>query len=201
MKSVSFWESPQAWLSIATIIAIVVGPLLTGLVLHILAKRDRVWTRRYMVFRDLMRTRRQTLHQDHVAALNLVEVEFENCPNVIREYRTYLKILEESVDDPTGTDQDKHKLWADKTGRQLTRLISEIAKTVNVKKEQMEILEGGYSPRYYEDNEIRAQMIQNRLLDVLFGRYSFPVAITTMQPPSSYPYPPKPSDTRDEGGG
>ena len=70
-----------------TLLAIVVGPLLAIFVTRHLDNRRERTSRRMDIFRTLMRTRRTPMLPEHVGALNLIEIEFENQDEVISEWR------------------------------------------------------------------------------------------------------------------
>jgi len=63
-------------MSIATIVAVFLGPIFAVLVTPWVDNERLKQNRRMEVFRTLLRTRRIRLNPDHVGALNLVEIEF-----------------------------------------------------------------------------------------------------------------------------
>jgi hypothetical protein len=90
------------------------------------------------VFRALMRSRRWALSQDHVNALNTVEVEFAGVKAVESAHGDLLQHL--NLQTPQSPE------WMDKWRRLQTRLLYAIAVHLGYKMEQLDVLEGGYIP-------------------------------------------------------
>ena len=68
---------------VVTILAIVLGPA-GGAALAIWLEKSRAKRDRKLdTFRTLVRTRRTPMWPDHIGALNLVEIEFHDKPQVI----------------------------------------------------------------------------------------------------------------------
>lgn len=73
----------------------------------------------------------------------------------------------------------------------MTRLISEIAKTLKIELEQLEILEGNYIPQGWIDDDREQRLARRSLLNVLTRRS--PIAVQIQQAPLEQdPYPPPP---------
>ena len=68
----------ETWYALATLAAIALGPIISVIVTRILDNYREKRQRRMQVFRDLMQTRGVRLDPIHVAALNVVEIEFYN---------------------------------------------------------------------------------------------------------------------------
>jgi hypothetical protein len=94
-------------MGIATIIALLVGPILAVWVTRRNDDRRLKQTRRMDVFRTLMRTRRVRLNPDHVGALNLVEIEFHGEASVIEAWKAYWNHLRMVA--PAGMNQDQER--------------------------------------------------------------------------------------------
>ncbi|AZB57275.1 hypothetical protein EBL89_18480 [Cereibacter sphaeroides] len=117
------------WMAVATAAAAVAGPLIAIWVTRMSDGRREVTSRRMEIFRTLMRTRRMPIHYDHVAALNLVEIEFSGCQTVIAAWREYLRNLSERLSEPN--DFDARTAFSKRREALLTKLIHEIALTLN----------------------------------------------------------------------
>src|ERR1700683_4667288 len=89
-------------MGIATIIAVIAGPILAVLVTRYVDERRIKQTRRMNVFRTLMRTRKMRLSADHVGAINLVEIEFQGEQQVLVRWKEYWNHLAQgAVPNPT----------------------------------------------------------------------------------------------------
>ena len=177
------------WLGLATIVAVFAGPILAVLTSRYLDQGRVAKERKLDIFRALMRTRGMRLHQEHVGALNLVEVEFANHPDVVEAWKNYLTHLGEEL--PPIEQIDRHDAANRKRDALLTALIDAIAKAVGIKVEQLDILEGNYVPKGWNDMEWEQQLARRGLIDVLYGKASISVQQGHGQQEQS-PYPPPP---------
>lgn len=177
------------WLSILTIIAIVIGPVLAVIVTRFVDNLRAAKERKFDIFRTLMRTRKMPVHSDHVGALNLVEVEFIDKTNVITTWKAYLSNLGEQL--PPIEDKEKYDVALKKRDSLLTKLIYAIAVSINVSVEQLDILEGNYIPQGWVDDDWEQKLVRRHLLNVLSAKS--PIIIRPQNIDQSA-YPKKPND-------
>jgi Family of unknown function (DUF6680) len=179
----------QTDIGILTIIAIFSGPILAVIVTRFIDHRRLKQTRRLEVFRTLMRTRRMRLNPDHVGALNLVEIEFYSEKAVIDSWKAYWNHLH-PVLPPNQTEVQQMQLIRDRDAL-LTKLLHAMAKSLRIDIEQLDILEGGYAPQGWLDDEMTEKQLRALTLDILSGRRGIPVM--PFNPPlQNNPYPPAP---------
>lgn len=177
------------WMAVATIVAVLVGPIIAVWVTRYFDDRKEVRARRMDIFRTLMRTRKMPIHFDHVGALSLVEIEFAKDGKVIAAWKDYLKNLGERL--PPEADNDTQNAFFKKRDSLLTKLIYEISQVLKFKVEQLDILEGNYIPQGWNDDDFEQRMARKALLDVLSGRR--PILIQPYAPTQGVgPYPPAP---------
>jgi hypothetical protein len=138
------------------------------------------------VFRSIMGTRRAPLAAERVKALNMVEIEFYGVQPVEAAYRAVMSHINLPKPLPAtwGDDQRKH----------VTKLLSEMAKTLGYELQQLDVLDGGYYPQGFLDIEGEQQALRQALIEVLSGRRPLLVSPAAPAPPSPFPPPPKPSD-------
>ena len=148
-------------------VAVVTGPLSAVLIAWWLEKCRVQRERRMDIFRTLMRTRTGTarLSPDHVAALNLVEVEFRNDSDVLEAWQKYFEILYRQPYDP------------DAAKKSLAKLLQVMSRTLGDEIEGLEIFEGGYTPQYWEDLETEWQFIRKYLIAVAQEKAAVPVKL------------------------
>ena len=155
--------------TIVTIIAIIVGPISAVFITRWLdvhrAEKDRRWD----ILRNLMRYRRTALHAEFVGALNLLEVEFHHDPAVIDAWKRLL----ESFETP---GQEKRRSPA------RTRLLSEVAKSLGVPIEQLDIDSGAYSPQGWFDADEQNADIKAYLHDIATGKKALPIIVQPSSP-------------------
>ena len=170
-----------------TIAALLLGPIFAVLVTRYIDGLRANKVRKLEIFRTLMRTRRMNLNWEHVGALNLIEVEFVNNSKVVEAWKRYLKNL--------GTELPPIENTAlyDEAGRKrdklLTILIYEVAQTVGIKVDQLDILEKNYFPRGWQDDDLEQRAIRRGVLNILAGNASIPIQVhqLPMQNPHSPP--------------
>lgn len=183
----------DAILSIATVIAILVGPILAVLATRLVDDRRSHHFRRWEIFRTLMRARRSQTSQDFVGALNLVEVEFSKNARVVARAKDFIQLFNSK---PPQDDAGWRQLEVDRDTR-LARLLDAMGQSLGVSMEQVDIMTGGYAPQVWGNVEYEKQLIRRGLIRVLSGQGALPVEI---QPPSESPSAPAslPYDSRKE---
>jgi len=141
------------------------------------------------IFRTLMQTRMTPIDREHVAAINLVEIEFANENMVVEAWKKYRSSLVEPIDD-TANPREIDNLEK-KRNTLLTKLIHEIAKSLKFRVEQLDILEGNYYPQGWSDEYREQRILRSLLREVLQGSRPLNVQPLVAQR-SNYPYPPAP---------
>lgn len=175
--------------SILTILAIFTGPIAAVRISRHLDDHQLKKNRRMDVFRTLMRTRRVPMVPDHVGALNVVEIEFQDERAVVDAWREYLRDLGDIG--PTNPTPDQMRVRFEARSTRLTKLLHEMAKALNFEIEQMDIFQGGYAPQGWLDNEQAQKTLRTLLLNALADGRGIPVAIVSRS--TSEVPPPNPS--------
>jgi len=88
MNDYQFWIN--AAILILTIVAIIYGPIWAIKVNRKLDEERDARSRKYAILSDLMRTRQARIDPVHVAALNLIELDFYGQKDVVVAYRDYV---------------------------------------------------------------------------------------------------------------
>ena len=180
----------MALTDIITVLAIVVGPIIAVVVTRYLDDIRFNRERKMAIFRNLMRTRKARLSPDHVGSLNLVEIEFHDVPTVVGAWKVHMDHLNLKLpDDVSGPVIDE---WSRVQDRNLTKLLSALAAELGFKKmEQLDIFDGGYSPRGWANIEDQQAVIRSLTIDLLQGNRALPMTNAVKPQPNS-PYPPAP---------
>jgi hypothetical protein len=161
------------YLGLAVVAATILGPILAVLVTRFIdVKRERR-TRQYELFRALMRSRRANLSPEYVSALNTVEVEFAGIKSVDDAQRLLFQHLNTR---PQPSD------WDDRLSRLQTRLLYAIAKQLDFKVEQLDVLEGGYVPQGWGTTEEQNTEVRNNVLEVLRGKRALKIESIASSP-------------------
>lgn len=161
---------PETVYTIATIVALIVGPVSAVFVTRHLDDRRARRDRRWKIFRTLMRYRLTAMHVEFVGALNLLEVEFHDAPAVIAAWKSLL--------DAFGRPDIAHQ-----RGNALTRLLDAIASDLGVDIEQLDISSGAYSPQGWADLEAQHEAIRRFVTDIALGNKALPVISYSPQVP------------------
>src|SRR2546429_5549830 len=111
---------------IATIIAIIAGPIAAVIVTrkHDVA-REKL-RRRHDIFNRLMMTRRVALSADHVTALNVIQTEFHDDDKVIASYKKYIDNL--AIPLVAGATEDVTKRFVEDRDDAFNEMMFEIGK-------------------------------------------------------------------------
>jgi len=129
--------------------------------------------RRLWIFRTLMATSRTWLSPEHIAALNQIELDFQNATGVMNAYRTYMKNL------ATPFQSEDNDRIAHERQSMRTKVLSEMAKTLGIRVEQLDIFEGGYVPQGHVDIERQQAAIRRLLSEIADGKRSLPIEVRT----------------------
>ena len=183
----------QFWFNVLTIIAIILGPIFAVIVTRSIDNFRYNAQRKLDIYKTLMRTRKMPIHADHVGALNLIEVEFSKNKNVVSAWKAYLGNLGNPM--PAAEDKERYEDFLKKRDSLLTKLISDIASALGIKVEQLDILEGNYVPKVWNDDHWDQLLVRKYLINVLSGRAS--LLVRSDQTVNTGLYPPRPSDNTD----
>ena len=157
---------------IAMVVAVVTGPTAAVLIALNQEKRRVQRERRMDIFRTLMRTRMGSarLSLDHVAALNLVEVEFRNDSDVRDAWKEHFKILCQIGQNPNVDLMPSME-------KSLAKLLQVMSRILGYKIEGLEILEGGYTPQAWATIENECRFIREYVTDLAQGKAAVPVKV------------------------
>jgi hypothetical protein len=163
----------------AIVAATGLGPLLAVAVTFWREGRSSLRTRRLWVFRTLMATRRVGISQEHVNALNLVEVDFYGCEKVQEHWKVYKDHLFS-----TGPEDD---VWNERKERLLANLLFEMAAALRFKIPAMDIFKGGYAPKGWLHRDNRQFEAMEYIYDLSKGTRIVPIWVRGVSPQSSPP--------------
>ncbi len=165
-----------AWSILA---ATFLGPIAAVLVTRYVDRLREKTARRLSIFRTLMATRRAALSPEHIAALNQVELDFAKDTGVMVAYRNYMRHLSTPFD---AKDNDR---VAHERQSLRTKILSEMAKSLHIRVEQLDIFEGGYIPQGHIDIEREQTAIRRLLTEIADGKRSFPIEIRAGELPEA----------------
>lgn len=156
-----------------TILAIFAGPIAAVMITRRSDKNREKERRRWEVFCKLMRSRREQLSEDFVGSINLIEVEFHDCSEVIDAKVKYFEHLCSDVP----SDETAKSNFFTEGERKYAILMQQIAKKLGVNVDGFDIARGGYSPKGWEHRENEMAFMRKLIFEVLHGNRLLPIKI------------------------
>lgn len=174
----------SSWLAIATLIAIFLGPVIAVAMTRILDERSERRKRKFEVFRNLMQTRGIRLDPIHVAALNILEIEFYNEPSVRSAYTDYIAHL--SAPMPNVSEQDK--FFAQRSDL-FMGLLHKMGVALKFQFDKRDLERLSYVPQGWDADHTLQRKNAALLGQILNGERAIPVTNVIIGP-SPFPEPP-----------
>jgi hypothetical protein len=135
------------------------------------------------IFYDLMATRATRIAPKHVEALNRIDIEFGGSgwmrptsaeKGVVGKWRIYADHLNSGSENPTPTQLEN---WGQRGEELFTDLLVALASALNYDFDRVQLKRGIYHPRGHSDQEIRQEVAQRALLDILTGKTALPMKV------------------------
>ncbi len=123
--------------------------------------------RRLMIFKSLMATRASIISNQHVQALNMIDLEFrgKQFKSVTDAWNTYLDHLGSYPKD----DESLQSVWAQKRVELLASLLSIMGKSLGYDFNNVHIKKGIYAPEAHAKIEDEYQQIRQGMVHLLYG--------------------------------
>jgi hypothetical protein len=175
---------------LVTVAAIMWGPIIA---VRMTKKNDYEKERqrqRFEVFRTLMKTRRMTLSQEHVMALNTVMVDFFGQKKIEAAYQKYLRELEREP--PLIGDPSMSRFLKDRADA-LHDLIHEIGAELGYSYDKRDMTDFSYCPQGWFDELAEQRQLRALLIKVLAGEAPLPITEydKLLQGRAKFPPPPR----------
>jgi hypothetical protein len=162
---------------------LILGAILTGPIFAVqIQKRIETYRekteRRLKIFKTLFATRGFPLSQEHVQALNLIYLEFDennkNDKKVVRAWNSYFDHLGAV---PRNADKPQQDAWTAKKQEIFVDLLYEMGLTLGYDFDKIRLKKDIYVPQGHEDLELENRLIRKALLNILSGKWFFPVQV------------------------
>lgn len=180
--------------TVATIIAIILGPILAIQVQKIIERATRKRDEKRKVFMTLLTTRGRTLAPEHVQALNTIHFFFSGKSKkdqaVVEAWDLYRDHLFSRTEPPKSqangevSDVDKVDFenrvreWLDKSDDLLCNLLGKMAESLGYHFPDLWLKKGAYTPQAYGELEENQRTILHGLAQVLLGIRPFPMKVS-----------------------
>ena len=160
--------TPDQWLTVVTVAAIVFSPIIALEVQKRLDDRRAKLDRKMAIFRKLMTTRATQLSPAHVEALNGIEVEFYALSGpdkkVLDAWRLYINHL----NTPTGEGEALNR-WVEKKSGLLIELLYQMAQRLKYAIDKVAIEKNVYHPKGFVEIETEQHALRKAALAVFSG--------------------------------
>lgn len=159
-----FWI--EVAILIATIFAIIFGPIKAVKITRELDRNREIRARRYSILADLMQTRRARLDPIHVRALNLIELEFYGVEAVKNAFSHYVSHLNSIYP----KDPDELNRHLDEGDDRFAELLRVIANELGFSFDKGDLKRRAYMPEGLGRQNDNAAVNTYLLREVLEGR-------------------------------
>ncbi|TIX89158.1 DUF6680 family protein [Rhizobium sp. P44RR-XXIV] len=173
---------------LVTVWAIYFGPIRAVVV----ARREETKAARIKqkaeIFASLMKTRRFQLDAEHVSALNLIQVYFNDEAAVLASYKAYIRLLSRRALPGIADDslfKERDDAFID--------LVSEIARALGYPQDKKELQELAYSPEGWATDNATIKKLHSLMVEVFEQRRAIPIT-NLVSVAQNNPFPPAPSD-------
>jgi hypothetical protein len=127
-----------------------------------------------------MATRRMAISNEHVNALNLVEVDFYKCRKVEAAWGNYKNHLND-------TSRPEDQEWREKKENLLAKLLAEITSVLGFKIPAIDIFKGGYAPGGWAHRDALGLGALEFVRDLSMTKKTLPIWVVgpTVPPPGA----------------
>lgn len=168
------------------IMAVICGPILAVQTQKFLEEWKDKQRRQEDLFKTLMATRGSPLHQEHVSALNSIDLEFsdkiEKEKRVVSSWQVYLDHLNTGPRDPDDPNfQMKIEAWHTQTQQYLNQLLLSMSNALGYDFDEVRVKRAFYKPQLYIDWEAQESQLKHNLMELLSDKRSLPVTIKLIE--------------------
>lgn len=169
----------------SVIIATIAGPIFAVQAQKWIERLREGRSRKLYVFQQLMATRAARLSNDHVQALNMIDLVFYGSYvfGIHRRNKTEQAVIDawREYHDHLNTkfDQTAVAVWNTKADELFTNLLFSIAQDVRYKFDRVQLKKGVYSPQAHGDLELEQTLIRRLALKVLSGDNALKMEVTS----------------------
>lgn len=152
------------------ILAVLTAPLAAVQVQKWLEHHREERERKLRIFKTLMATRAVTLSQEHVQALNMIDIEF--CVRKYKKITTSWKEYLDHLGNFPKDDQNQLPVWNDKKTDLLANLLMVMGQSLGYEFDAVHVKKGIYMPQGHADIEEENILIRRGLIGLLYRNAS-----------------------------
>lgn len=173
---------------IVMILAVIAGPILAVQAQKYIESIRESKNRKLRIFHTLMSTRATRLAQDHVAALNMIDIEFYGKTRFGKRHQSSgekkitnaWKVYNDHLNNKAS--EDRIDAWVDKSDELFTSLLYSMAQYLGYEFDEVQLKRDCYRPIAHGDIENEQHKLRQGLVAVLDGKKSIPMAVTYLPP-------------------
>jgi hypothetical protein len=166
--------------NVLTVVSMFLAPLFALQVSRALDRRRERRDRRLSVFRTLMATRARKVCQEHVEALNVIDVEFGERTSHERAVLDAWKLYLDHLNRPAGADE----AWGEKREELFIDLLYKMAVSLGYDFDKVHIRNQSYLPRAHGELESDQMAIRKGVLSLLQGQSALAIHAVEKQAPA-----------------
>lgn len=154
---------------IIMIFAVFLGPILAVRIQNYIEIKRESRNRKLYIFHTLMSTRATTLSQNHVTALNMIDIDFYSNKKVIDAWRIYYDHLNSQ------SSNENIIAWSERCVELLVELLYTMAQYLEYDFDKVQLKRGCYRPIGHDNLESDHQKILKGLTSILDGENAIPI--------------------------
>jgi len=160
------------------ILAILLAPVIAVQVQRSIEVFQEKRNRKLRIFKTLMATRAATVSNEHVQALNMIDLEFREKPykNVINAWKIYRDHLGSY---PNTENESVRTNWGLDNVNHLTKLLMEMGHSLGYEFDEVHVKKGIYAPEAHGLLESELRLIRQGLVRLLYGNSDLKMNITS----------------------
>jgi len=163
------------WLAILAILA---APIVALQIQKYIEDRKEIRARKMQIFRTLMATRATRLDAKHIEALNMIDIEFFKNEKVTEKWKLLLDNFANYPQDPNKKNyESKLSSCAEKSDGLFVDLLSEMAKSLDYKFDEVHLKRNIYIPKGQADYMMSQEFMRRAFVEVLSGARSIPIKV------------------------
>lgn len=163
--------------------ATLLGPILAVQAQKVLERIRQSRNNKEHVFQTLMATRANRLSVEHVRALNLIDIEFNNRSGLFNDSKKYRHVIDawKNYSDHLFTKQQANTNWMEKNDDLFIEVLYQMSIALGYEYDKVVIRRRGYVPQGHGDQENQEQIIREGMANVMSGHAAFPIYVVNNQ--------------------
>lgn len=157
-----------------TVWATIYGPVRAVVIQRDSEEERESKRRQYGILHSLMKTRAWALHQDHVMAINLIQLEFYQHDAIQVAFRAYREHL--AMKTPPAIDVAGNVQFDEARKDRFYTLVKAIADVLGIHFDKADLQRLAYTPQGWHDDVSKQDYLRSLMIEVFEGRRPVPMS-------------------------